>query len=172
MWRFDNATSWNWLFRIRRREFITLIGAAAAACPHTARGQQPERIRLIGIILPNKDDPDYRLWINAFRQGLQGLGWIEGRNVRLDIRWGTENPAEIRKQAAELAALAPDVILAAGTSTVGPLMQATRTVPSQSETRPSFGPPPRHLLPIFLKDFARFAGLVRSSSYGRARQRR
>jgi putative ABC transport system substrate-binding protein len=68
-------------------------------------------------------------WINAFRQGLQDLGWIEGRNVRLDIRWGTENPAEIRKQAAELAALAPDVILAAGTSTVGPLMQATRTVP-------------------------------------------
>ena len=114
---------------MRRREFITLIGAAAAACPHAARGQQSERIRLIGIILPNKDDPDYRPWISAFRQGLQELGWIEGRNVRLDIRWGTENPAEIRKQAAELAALAPDAILAAGTSTVGPLMQATRTVP-------------------------------------------
>jgi ABC-type uncharacterized transport system substrate-binding protein len=114
---------------MRRREFIALIGGAAAACPHTAWGQQSERIRLIGIILPNKDDPDYRPWISAFRQGLQGLGWIEGRNVRLDIRWGTENPAEIRKQAEELAALAPDVILAAGTSTVEPLMQATRTVP-------------------------------------------
>ena len=112
-----------------RREFITLIGAAAA-CPHTAWGQQAERMRLVGILLPiGKDDPDYRPWISAFRQGLQELGWIEGRNVRLDIRWGTENPAEIRKQAAELAALAPDVILAAGTSTVGPLMQATRTVP-------------------------------------------
>src|SRR5262249_46072836 len=84
---------------------------------------------LIGIILPNKDDPEYQPWISAFRKGLQELGWIEGRNVRLDIRWGTENPAEIRKQAAELAALAPDAILAAGTSTVGPLMQATRTVP-------------------------------------------
>jgi putative ABC transport system substrate-binding protein len=115
---------------MRRREFITLIGGTAAAWPLAARGQQSERIRLIGIILPiGKDDPDYQPWISAFRQGLQELGWIEGRNVRLDIRWGTENPAEIRKQAAELAALAPDVILAAGTSTVGPLMQATRTVP-------------------------------------------
>jgi putative ABC transport system substrate-binding protein len=114
---------------MRRREFITLIGATAAACPHTARGQQSERIRLIGIILPHKDDPDYRPWISAFRQGLQGLGWIEGRNVRFDIRWATNNPGEIRTQAAELAALAPDVILAPGTSTVGPLMQATRTVP-------------------------------------------
>ena len=115
---------------MRRREFITLIGGTAAAWPLAARGQQSERIRLIGIILPiGKDDPDYQPWISAFRQGLQGLGWIEGRNVRLDIRWATENPAEIRKQAAELAALAPDVILAAGTATVGPLMQATRTVP-------------------------------------------
>ena len=114
---------------MRRREFIALVAGTAATWPLAARGQQSERIRLIGIILPNKDDPDYRPWISAFRQGLQELGWIEGRNVRLDIRWGTENPAEIRKQAAELAALAPDVILAAGTSTVGPLMQATRTVP-------------------------------------------
>src|SRR5499427_9122016 len=114
---------------MRRREFITLIGAAAAACPHAARGQQSERIRLIGIILPNKDDPEYQPWISEFRKGLQELGWIEGRNVRLDIRWATENPAEIRKQAAELAASAPDVILAPGTTTVGPLMQATRTVP-------------------------------------------
>jgi putative ABC transport system substrate-binding protein len=93
---------------MRRREFIALIGAAAA-CPHTARGQQSERIRLIGIILPiGKDDPDYQPWLGAFRQGLQELGWIDGRNLRFDIRWATENPAEIRKQAAELAALAPD----------------------------------------------------------------
>ena len=105
---------------MRRREFIALIGAAAAACPHTARGQQSERTRLIGIILPNKDDPEYQPWLGAFRRGLQELGWIEGRNVRLDIRWATENPAEIRKQAAELAALAPDVSLAAGTATVEP----------------------------------------------------
>jgi len=96
--------------------------------PLAARAQQAERIRLIGIILPiGKDDPDYQPWLGAFRQGLQELGWIDGRNLRFDIRWATENPAEIRKQAAELAALAPDVILAAGTATVGPLMQATRT---------------------------------------------
>jgi putative ABC transport system substrate-binding protein len=113
---------------MKRREFITLIGAAAS--PFSARAQQAERMRLVGILLPiGKDDPDYRPWISAFRQGLQGLGWIEGRNVRFDIRWATNNPGEIRTQAAELAALAPDVILAAGTSTVGPLMQATRTVP-------------------------------------------
>jgi putative ABC transport system substrate-binding protein len=113
---------------VKRREFITLIGAAAS--PFSARAQQAERMRLVGILLPiGKDDPDYRPWISAFRQGLQGLGWIEGRNVRFDIRWATNNPGEIRTQAAELAALAPDVILAPGTSTVGPLMQATRTVP-------------------------------------------
>jgi ABC-type uncharacterized transport system substrate-binding protein len=112
---------------VKRREFITLIGAAAS--PFSARAQQAERMRLVGILLPiGKDDPDYRPWISAFRQGLQGLGWIEGRNVRFDIRWATNNPGEIRTQAAELAALAPDVILAPGTSTVGPLMQATRTL--------------------------------------------
>jgi len=112
-----------------RREFIALLGGTAA-WPLTARGQQSERVRLIGVLLPiAKDDPEYQPWISAFRQALQDLGWIEGRNIRIDIHWATGNPAEIRKQAAELAALAPDVILAPGTSTVGPLMQATRTVP-------------------------------------------
>ena len=87
-------------------------------------------MRVIGILLGTaKDDPDYQPWISAFRQALQELGWIEGRNVRMDIRWATADPGEIRKQAAELAASAPDVILAPGTTTVGPLMQATRTVP-------------------------------------------
>jgi len=87
-------------------------------------------MRVIGILLGiAKDDPDYQPWISAFRQALQELGWIEGRNVRMDIRWATADPGEIRKQAAELAASAPDVILAPGTTTVGPLMQATRTVP-------------------------------------------
>ena len=82
------------------------------------------------MLLPiSQDDPDYRLWIGAFRQTLQELGWIDGRNIRVDIHWATTNATEIRKHAAELAALAPDVILAPGTSTVGPLMQATRTVP-------------------------------------------
>jgi putative tryptophan/tyrosine transport system substrate-binding protein len=115
---------------MKRREFITLLGGVAVVRPLAARAQSPERMRLIGMLLTAaKDDPDFRPWINAFRQALQELGWIEGRNVRIDIRWATANPGEIRKQAAELAALAPDVILAPGTSAVAPLMQATQAVP-------------------------------------------
>ena len=115
---------------MRRREFISFLGGALAAWPLAAQGQQGERVRLIGVLLPiAKDDPDYQPWVGAFRQALQELGWADGRNVRIDIHWATTNPAEIRRQAAELAALAPDVILAPGTSTVGPLMRATHTVP-------------------------------------------
>ena len=115
---------------MRRREFISLVGGTLAAWPLGALGQQGERTRLIGVLLPiAKDDPDYQPWITAFTQTLQQLGWADGRNVRMDIRWATTNPAEIRRQAAELVALAPDVILAPGASTVGPLTQATRTVP-------------------------------------------
>jgi putative ABC transport system substrate-binding protein len=98
--------------------------------PLASQAQQPERMRRIGVLLPiAKDDPDYQPWIGAFVKALEELGWTDGRNVRIDIHWATTNAAEIRKQAAELAALAPDVILAPGTSTVGPLTQATRTVP-------------------------------------------
>ena len=115
---------------MRRREFISLFGGAVAAWPLAARGQQGERIRRIGVLFnAAPDDPDYQAWIGAFRQALQDLGWIDGRNVRFDIRWGLVDVAGIRKNAAELAALAPDVILAPGTATVGPLLQATRTVP-------------------------------------------
>jgi putative ABC transport system substrate-binding protein len=115
---------------MRRRDFITLVAGAAAIWPIAARAQQPAQMRRIGVLLPEiEDDPDYQAWIGAFRQALQELGWIDGRNVRIDTRWATNNAAEIRKHAAELAALAPDVILAPGTSTVGPLLQATRTVP-------------------------------------------
>ena len=115
---------------MRRREFITLLGGAAAAWPIVAGAQQSERMRRIGVLLPiAKDDLDYQLWVGAFVKALEELGWIDGRNVRVDIHWATTNAAEIRKQAAELAALAPDVILAPGTSTVGPLTQATHTVP-------------------------------------------
>jgi putative ABC transport system substrate-binding protein len=114
---------------MRRREFITLLGGAAA-WPLGARAQQGERIRRIGVLLnAAADDPDYQAWVGAFRQALQELGWIDGRNVRIDTRWATNNAADIRKHAAELAELAPDVILAPGTSIVGPLLQATRTVP-------------------------------------------
>ena len=115
---------------IRRREFVMLLGGAAAAWPIAARGQQPERVRRIGILLPAvADDAEFQAWVGAFLQGLALLGWTIGRNVRIDTRWATANAADIRRHAAELATLAPDVILAHGTSTVGPLLQATRAVP-------------------------------------------
>jgi putative ABC transport system substrate-binding protein len=114
---------------MKRREFFGLV-AGGMAWPLAAHGQQGERVRLVSVLPPiAEDDPDYKPWVGAFRQTLQELGWVDGRNVRIDIRWATTNPAEIRRQAAELAALAPDVILAPGTSTVGPLMRATHTVP-------------------------------------------
>jgi putative tryptophan/tyrosine transport system substrate-binding protein len=115
---------------MRRREFISLLGGAAATWPLAARAQQPERMRRIGILLPAAaDDADFQAWLGAFLQALGQLGWTIGNNVRIDTRWATTNAAEIRRHAAELAALAPDVILASGTSTVGPMLQATRTVP-------------------------------------------
>ena len=115
---------------MKRREFITLLGGAAAAWPLAARAQQAERMRRIGVLMPAAaDDPEGQARIAAFLQGLQQLGWTDGRNVRIDTRWGAGDADRIRRYAAELVALAPDVILAAGTSTVGPLLQATRTVP-------------------------------------------
>src|SRR6266566_1728238 len=116
---------------IRRRKFLaTLLGGAAAAWPLAARGQQRERMRRIGVLLPaTADDSEYQAWVGAFLQGLGQLGWTIGRNVRIDTRWATANAGEIRRHAAELATLAPDVILAHGDSTVGAMLQATRTVP-------------------------------------------
>ena len=115
---------------MRRREFLGVVGGAAAAWPLMARAQQGERMRRIGMLLPGTaDNPEFQARVGAFHQGLGQLGWTIGRNVRIDIRWATTNAAEIRRHAAELAALAPDVILAHGASTVGPLLQATRAVP-------------------------------------------
>jgi putative tryptophan/tyrosine transport system substrate-binding protein len=115
---------------MKRREFITLLGSAAAAWPVAARAQQGERMRRIGILMAAaSDDAEFQARVGAFLQGLQQLGWSIGRNVRIDARWATTNAGDIRRHAAELAALAPDVILAHGSSTVGPLLQATRTVP-------------------------------------------
>jgi putative ABC transport system substrate-binding protein len=115
---------------MRRREFITLIGGAAAAWPLAARAQQPERMRRIGVLLPARaDDAEFQARVGAFLQGLALLGWTIGRNVRIDIRWAGGNAADIRRHAAELAALKPDIILANGSSTVGPLLQVTRSVP-------------------------------------------
>jgi putative tryptophan/tyrosine transport system substrate-binding protein len=114
---------------IERREFITLVGSAAA-WPLAARAQQPERIRRIGVLIPiAADGPDAQANIAAFLQGMQQLGWTDGRNVRIDYRWGAGDTDLIRKHAAELAALAPDVIFATGGVTVGPLLQVTSTVP-------------------------------------------
>jgi len=119
---------------MRRREFIRLLGGAAAGpsmlWPRAARAHQGERVRRIGVLLPaTADDAKFQARVGAFLQGLALLGWTIGRNVRIDTRWGTTNAAEIRRHAAELVALAPDVILAHGVATVGPMLQATRSVP-------------------------------------------
>jgi putative tryptophan/tyrosine transport system substrate-binding protein len=114
---------------MRRREFLGVLGGAAT-WPMVARAQQGEPMRRIGVILPaSADDAVWQARVGAFLQELALLGWTIGRNLRIDTRWATTNAAEIRRHAAELAALAPDVILAGGTSPVGPLLQATRTVP-------------------------------------------
>jgi putative ABC transport system substrate-binding protein len=112
-----------------RRDFLSLLGAAAA-WPVGVRAQQAERMRHIGVLMAAvADDPEYRTRMGAFQQGLARLGWNDGINARIDNRWAT-NADDIRRHALELAALAPDVILAAtGTTTLAPLLQATRTVP-------------------------------------------
>jgi putative ABC transport system substrate-binding protein len=115
---------------MRRREFITFLGGAAAAWPLGARAQQPERMRRIGVIMPlSSSDPEAQARLTAFKQALQQLGWTEERNVRIDYRWGAGDTDLNRKNAAELVTLAPDVILATGTPTLEPLERATRTVP-------------------------------------------
>jgi putative tryptophan/tyrosine transport system substrate-binding protein len=115
---------------MKRREFIRLLGGAAA-WPLAARAQQPERMRRIGALNggSSADDPDGQARLAAYLQQLQQLGWTDGRNVRIDYRWGLGDADNIRKYTAELVALAPDVIFAAGTAAVGPMLQATRTVP-------------------------------------------
>jgi putative ABC transport system substrate-binding protein len=114
---------------MRRRDFITLLGAVAA-WPLVARAQLGERVRRIGVLLPaNSDDAEYQARVGAFLQGLQQGGWSIGRNVRIDIRWAGIDADAIRRHAAELAALAPDVILAHANAAVAALTRATRTVP-------------------------------------------
>jgi putative tryptophan/tyrosine transport system substrate-binding protein len=114
---------------MRRRDFVTLFGGAAA-WPIAAHAQQHEQMRRVGIIMPaTADDAIWQDRVGAFLQAMGLLGWTIGRNVRIDTRWATTNAAEIRKHAAELAALAPDAILAGGTSSVAPMLQATRITP-------------------------------------------
>ena len=115
---------------MKRRDFITLLGGAAAGWPVVARAQQRERMRRVGVLLPAAaDDAVFQTRMAVFLQELALLGWSVGRNVSIDVRWATANAADIGRHATELAALAPDVILATGDSTVPPLLQATRTIP-------------------------------------------
>ena len=114
---------------MKRRDFITLLGGVAAAWPLVARAQQPERVRRIGVLMNvAADDFEGQARIIAFGQGLQELGWVIGRNLRIDYRWAGADVDRSRRYAAELVALAPDVILASGTPNVMSLQQATRTV--------------------------------------------
>jgi putative ABC transport system substrate-binding protein len=114
---------------MRRREFITLLGGATFLT-FTARAQQPDQVRRIGVLMNlAANDPQGQARVAGFLQGLKQAGWTDDANARIDIRWAAGNADEIRRHATELAALAPDVILAHGSATVGPLLQATRTVP-------------------------------------------
>jgi putative tryptophan/tyrosine transport system substrate-binding protein len=114
---------------VNRREFSTLIGGAVA-WPLATRAQQADRVRRIGVLMTlAADDPESKARIAPFVQGLRELGWADGHNVRIEFRWSAGSDADTRKYAAELAALAPDVILGNGSAAAGPLLQATRTVP-------------------------------------------
>ena len=115
---------------MRRRDFLKVIASGVATRPLAAHAQQTERMRRIGVLVPaTADDSRFQTFVGAFLQELQSLGWSIGRNVRIDTHWATGNDAAIRKHAAELVALRPDVILSHGASTVGHLLQATRAVP-------------------------------------------
>jgi putative tryptophan/tyrosine transport system substrate-binding protein len=118
------------MFDMRRREFITLLGSAAATWPLAARAQPRERMRRIGVLMSlAADDPEGQARLTAFVQGLQELGWTDGRNMQIDYRWPGGDAERIRRYAAELAALAPDIILAGGGAVVPSLLQATRAIP-------------------------------------------
>ena len=115
--------------QLKRRKFITLLGGAAA-WPVAAAAQQAARVRTIGVLLPLIENDSFaRAQVAAFMTALQQARWIEGQNARFEIRWAGPIPSDIRRHAAELALLRPDLVLAYGSSTVGPLLQNTRTVP-------------------------------------------
>jgi putative ABC transport system substrate-binding protein len=115
---------------VRRRDFITLLGGAAATWPLAVHAQQGERVRRVGVLMSlAADDSESSARLTAFVQGLQQLGWTDGLNVRIDTRWAAGDADRGRKYAAELVGLAPDVILASGGSVAGRLLQVTRTVP-------------------------------------------
>ena len=114
---------------MRRREFIALVGGAAT-WPLATLAQQPERMRRIGVLFQaTKSDVEFQPRLKAFLDGLAQFGWTEGRNLQLEYHWAGRNADEIRRHAAELVVLAPDVLIAAGGAAVGALQQATRTIP-------------------------------------------
>jgi putative tryptophan/tyrosine transport system substrate-binding protein len=116
--------------QLKRRDFITLLGGAAAAWPLAVRAQQSGRMRRIGVLMnTSADDPEGQARIAAFHQGLQEWGWTLGRNARIDVRWGAVDAESSRLYAAEVVGLAPDVILASASAAMGALQQTTRTVP-------------------------------------------
>ena len=115
---------------MKRREFMSLLCGAAVTWPLAARAQQGERMRRIGVLMNlTADDPESPARLAAFAQGLADLGWTIGRNLRIDYRWAAGDPERIRRDADELVALAPDLILSSGTPTVAALQKATRSVP-------------------------------------------
>jgi ABC-type uncharacterized transport system substrate-binding protein len=115
---------------IRRREFITLLGGAAAAWPLAARAQQGERARRIGMLMAYAErDAEAQVWVAAFREGLQKLGWTEGRNIAIDVRWATGDTEAIQRFAKELVASGPELVLASSTPPTAALLQHTRTIP-------------------------------------------
>ena len=114
---------------IRRREFITLLGCAAVAWPLAARAQQGERVRRIGVLMPyDENDPVGKTQVSAFTQALAGLGWTNGRNIPMELRWGGGDINSIRALAQELVGLLPDIILAGSTPATVALQRETRTI--------------------------------------------
>jgi putative tryptophan/tyrosine transport system substrate-binding protein len=115
---------------MRRRQFITLLGGAAAAWPLAAQGQEPRQARRIGILMPYpKSDAEYQSYVRAFRQELTRLGWSEGGNVQFDERWSTSNMDLVRADAANLVALNPNVIVIVGDRVIPVLTKLTRSIP-------------------------------------------
>jgi putative tryptophan/tyrosine transport system substrate-binding protein len=114
---------------MQRRTFLTLFGGVVLAVPLGARAQQGERMRRIGVLMPTQAGQVQHAWVAALLESLRYLGWTDGHNVRVDVRWSAGKAADTRKYAAELAALAPDVIVSTGAAGTGPILQATNTVP-------------------------------------------
>lgn len=116
---------------MKRREFIALLGAAAAGWPLGVRAQQSDRLKRIGVLMAHRaDDPEYQSYLSAFRQEIAERGWMEGRNVKIDTRWGALDEPEMRERSAkELLALKPDLVLTQNTPPTAAMLHLTRTVP-------------------------------------------